>query len=51
MMPSLLCRKISLSKLKYLLYTAKSIPAEEAERIGLITEVVDDEALEDRVRS
>jgi enoyl-CoA hydratase/carnithine racemase len=49
MMPSLLLSKISLSKLKYLLYTGKSIPAEEAERIGLITEVVDDESLEARV--
>jgi enoyl-CoA hydratase/carnithine racemase len=49
MMPSLLLSKISLSKLKYLLYTGKSIPAEEAERIGLITEVVDDESLAARV--
>jgi enoyl-CoA hydratase/carnithine racemase len=46
MMPSLLMSKISLSKLKYLLYTAKSISADEAERIGLITEVVDDGALD-----
>jgi enoyl-CoA hydratase len=50
MIPSLLLSKISLSKLKYLLYTAKSISATEAERIGLITEVVEDEALEDRVQ-
>lgn len=49
MMPSLLLSKISLSKLKYLLYTAKSISATEAERIGLITEVVEDDALEARV--
>lgn len=49
MMPSLLLSKISLSKLKYLLYTAKTISATEAERIGLITEVVDDDALESRV--
>jgi enoyl-CoA hydratase/carnithine racemase len=48
-MPSLLMSKISLSKLKYLLYTAKSISADEAERIGLITEVVEDDALEERV--
>lgn len=48
-MPSLLMSKISLSKLKYLLYTAKSISADEAERIGLITEVVDDDALDTRV--
>jgi enoyl-CoA hydratase/carnithine racemase len=50
MMPSLLLPKISLSKLKYLLFTAKSISATEAERIGLITEVVDDNALEARVQ-
>ncbi|WP_233853001.1 enoyl-CoA hydratase/isomerase family protein [Paraburkholderia sp. HD33-4] len=49
MMPSLLMSKISLSKLKYLLYTAKSISSTEAERIGLITEVVEDDALEARV--
>ena len=49
MMPSLLMSKISLSKLTYLLYTAKSISATEAERIGLITEVVDDERLQARV--
>lgn len=49
MMPSLLLSKISLSKLKYLLYTAKMIPAVEAERIGLITEVTEDDALEARV--
>jgi enoyl-CoA hydratase/carnithine racemase len=50
MMPSLLLPRISLSKLKYLLFTAKSISAAEAERIGLITEVVEDEALEARVQ-
>jgi enoyl-CoA hydratase/carnithine racemase len=50
MIPSLLLPKISLSKLKYLLFTAKSISATEAERIGLITEVVDDDALEARVQ-
>ncbi|MCX8003743.1 MAG: enoyl-CoA hydratase/isomerase family protein [Burkholderiaceae bacterium] len=49
MIPSLLLPKIGLSKLKYLLYTAKSISADEAERIGLITEVVDDDALDARV--
>lgn len=49
MMPSLLLSKISLSKLKYLLYTAKTISADEAERIGLITEVTEDDALEARV--
>jgi enoyl-CoA hydratase/carnithine racemase len=51
MMPSLLLPKISLSKLKYLLYTGNTIGADEAERIGLITEVVDDEALQSRVHA
>lgn len=50
MFPSLLLSKVSLSKLKYLLYTGKSITATEAERIGLITEVVDDGALDARVQ-
>ncbi|MGN5477925.1 enoyl-CoA hydratase/isomerase family protein [Cupriavidus basilensis] len=50
MMPSLLLSKISLSKLKYLLYTAKSISATEAERIGLITQVVEDGTLEEKVQ-
>jgi enoyl-CoA hydratase/carnithine racemase len=49
MIPSLLFGKVSLSKLRYLLYTGKSIPAEQAERIGMITEVVDDGALDARV--
>ncbi len=48
--PSLLFGKISIAKLKYLLYTAKSISADEAERIGMITEVVDDDRLMARVR-
>jgi len=48
-MPTLLLNKISLSKLKYLLFTARTISAQEAERIGLITEVVDDAALDGRV--
>lgn len=48
--PSVLFGKISISKLKYLLYTGKSIPAVEAERIGMITEVVDDDKLFARVR-
>ena len=47
--PTLLFGKISISKLKYLLYTGKSISAMEAERIGMITEVVDDEGLPARV--
>ena len=49
MIPSLMLPKISVSKLKYLLYTGKMIGAEEAERIGMITEVVDDEKLDARV--
>lgn len=51
MIPSLLLPKISLSKLKYLLYTARSISAVEAEHYGLITEVVEDDALEARVQT
>ncbi|MGE4239385.1 enoyl-CoA hydratase/isomerase family protein [Ramlibacter sp.] len=50
MIPSLLFGKVSLAKLRYLLVTAKMISAEEAERIGMITEVVDDAALMDRTR-
>jgi enoyl-CoA hydratase/carnithine racemase len=49
MIPSLLFGKISISKLKYLLYTGKTITATEAERIGLITEVTDDGKLDERV--
>lgn len=49
MFPSLLFGKVSISKLKYLLYTGKLISATEAERIGLITEVTEDEALSARV--
>ena len=50
MIPTLLFGKISISKLKYLLYTGKTISADEAERIGMITEVTDDDKLESRVR-
>jgi enoyl-CoA hydratase/carnithine racemase len=49
MLPSLLLSKLSLSKLKYLLYTGVSISADEAERIGLITMVADDDGLDQRV--
>ena len=49
MFPSVMFGRISLSKLKYLLYTGKSISADEAERIGMITEVTEDNALEARV--
>jgi enoyl-CoA hydratase/carnithine racemase len=48
-LPTLLSGKVSIAKLKYLLYTAKSISATEAERIGLITEVVEDGDLDKRV--
>jgi enoyl-CoA hydratase/carnithine racemase len=51
MLPSLLLPKISLAKLKYLLYSGTMISADEAERIGLITEVVDDDALPERTRT
>jgi enoyl-CoA hydratase/carnithine racemase len=46
--PALLLPRISIAKLKYLLLTGKSISAEEAERIGMITEVVEDADLEAR---
>jgi len=48
LLPSLLFGKVSLSKLRYLFYTAKTISAEYAEKIGLITEVVPDDQLEAR---
>ncbi len=47
--PSLLASRLSTAKLKYLLLTGKAIGADEAERIGLITEVVPDGALDRRV--
>ena len=47
--PSALRGRISDAKLKYMLFTAKPIDAREAERIGLITEVVPDADLEARV--
>lgn len=47
--PALLAGKVSAAKLKYLLFTGKAIPAAEAERIGLVTEVVADGDLERRV--
>jgi enoyl-CoA hydratase/carnithine racemase len=46
----LLWGRVSLTKIKYLLYTAKQISATEAERIGMITEVVPHDRLYDRVR-
>jgi enoyl-CoA hydratase/carnithine racemase len=48
-LPYYLFGQVPLAKLKYLLYTGKMIDAEEAERIGLITEVVEDDKLEERV--
>ena len=47
--PSLLSSRLSLAKLKYLLFTGKEISATEAERIGLVTEVVPDDELDRRV--
>ncbi|MGE3619810.1 MAG: enoyl-CoA hydratase/isomerase family protein [Acidimicrobiia bacterium] len=49
-LPYYLFGQVSMPKLKYLLYTGKSVSAQEAERIGLITEVVEDDRLHDRVR-
>jgi enoyl-CoA hydratase/carnithine racemase len=46
----LLFGRVSLAKTKYLIFTGRPISAAEAERIGLITEVVPDEQLYDRVR-
>lgn len=47
--PAILSTRLSTAKLKYLLFTGKVVSAAEAERIGLITEVVPDDALERRV--
>ena len=47
--PSLLSSRLSTAKLRYLLLTGKEIGAAEAERIGLITEVVPDDVLDRRV--
>jgi len=47
--PSFLFGRVSAAKAKYLLLTGKRITAAEAERIGLITEVVPDDQLESRV--
>jgi enoyl-CoA hydratase/carnithine racemase len=47
--PALLHARIGTAKLKYLLLTAKHIDAAEAERIGLVTEVVADDDLDARV--
>lgn len=47
--PALLHARVGTAKLKYLVLTGKLIDAREAERIGLITEVVGDGSLDDRV--
>lgn len=43
--PAVLASRLSTAKLKYLLFTGKPIGAAEAERIGLVTEVVPDDRL------
>lgn len=47
--PALLHARIGTAKLKYLLLTGTMIGAAEAERIGLVTEVVPDDGLEKRL--
>jgi methylglutaconyl-CoA hydratase len=47
--PALLASRLSMAKLRYLLFTGRQIDAREAERIGLVTEVVPDDALDARV--
>lgn len=47
--PALLHGRVGTAKLKYLLLTGRLIEAAEAERIGLVTEVVPDDRLEARV--
>jgi enoyl-CoA hydratase/carnithine racemase len=47
--PALLHARIGTARTKYLLLTGKLIDAAEAERIGLVTEVVPDDHLEARV--
>ncbi|OOL32262.1 hypothetical protein GQ85_08550 [Rhodococcus rhodochrous] len=42
---------MGMAKAKYLMFTAATIDAAEAERIGLITEAVPQEQLMDRVRA
>jgi len=47
--PALLHGRVGTAKLKYLLLTGQTIDAAEAERIGLVTEVVPDDRLDERV--
>jgi enoyl-CoA hydratase/carnithine racemase len=47
--PALLHARVGTAKAKYLLLTGQMIDAREAERIGLVTEVVPDDRLEARV--
>ncbi|MGH9039123.1 MAG: enoyl-CoA hydratase/isomerase family protein [Acidimicrobiia bacterium] len=47
--PALLHARVGTAKLKYLVLTGRMVDAREAERIGLVTEVVPDDRLEDRV--
>jgi enoyl-CoA hydratase len=44
-------RKIGLNRAKYLLFTGDMVSAQEMKDFGLVNEVVDDEALEDRVQT
>jgi enoyl-CoA hydratase/carnithine racemase len=48
-LPAFLYGQVSLPVLKYLCYTGQLIDARHAERIGLITEVVPDDQLDERV--
>jgi enoyl-CoA hydratase/carnithine racemase len=48
-LPTYLFGQVSLPMLKYLTYTGKLIDARTAERVGLVTEVVPDDKLEERV--
>jgi enoyl-CoA hydratase/carnithine racemase len=45
--PALLKDRLSVAKLSMLMYTARVIDGVEAERLGLVSEVVDDEELDD----
>lgn len=47
--PALLHARVGTAKTKYLLLTGRMVDAREAERIGLVTEVVPDDGLEARV--